>query len=657
MMFEWSTPSYLSWNFTGHGPRFFPITKFEIDIRKNYIFHLHTTTSKFSSIYKNNKRQLTIRRDPMDHDADDRYILKTKFHQNRTFLIHAQILNNHYEIIGTPYDENLHWKLHGYFQHDQFNGSLLISNTDWWLSSKLDFNSSLLISTGSYAQILPTSEPQIAFEFLLRSRFHIAFQYAGLYSLKVFKFFHNSSNMNVFLSSKPFNETTHNIVFELNNLVKQNWILQLNDNNRFYLYNDNNEFVFNGSINDFTFQHTVGMKKNIFFIDEDNVKYQTNNFGIIISNLAADATKSIHLYNNKTNETLTINYYKIGRFSQDNYNIQTPIYDINLLYKPTGDDNRTLKIFFELLPLQMSSFSFVRGRTFRIGYETEQKQLILSGNLAFTIEDIYQKQIILMDERWKLIYGLERRDRLFIKWNLKIDTNKKTLQGQMNIQDPNNEMSIPISSTINGYLKDTILIVTTNTVYSSSETSPKPIILEFHVDQRFLTQQYVLIKLIHEASKTNLSLSIDHYPKRKLLIRLKPNYLSHKKTFVHLYANTTASELNLVLILANLVNYNLTLPKSYPETGLLHSSLFIDNEEYFDGRFETATLKLRSKKYLCHVKLNQFLLEKKSPEQILASIYSRWIERNSTTGLITIFSKKDFKRVCCNRKNFIEIFL
>ncbi|CAF3808410.1 unnamed protein product, partial [Rotaria socialis] len=84
---------------------------------------------------------------------------------------------------------------------------------------------------------------------------------------------------------------------------------------------------------------------------------------------------------------------------------------------------------------------------------------------------------------------------------------------------------------------------------------------------------------------------------------------------------------------------------SYPETGLLHSSLFIDNEEYFDGRLETATLKLRSKKYSCHIKLNQLLLKKQSSEQILASIFTRWIERNSTTALITLFNEKNVKRV------------
>ncbi|CAF2481225.1 unnamed protein product [Rotaria sp. Silwood2] len=476
MMFEWSTFSYLSWNYTGHGRRIIPITKFEIDIRTKYIFHLHTSTFKYSSIYNNKKRQLVIRREPIAEDADDRYIFKMKFHSNRTFLIHLQVLNNHYELIGDPFDENFHWKLHGYFQRDRFNGSLSVSNNDWWLSSKLNFNSSFYISTGRYVQLISTSDPQIAFEFLLKSRLHFAFQYS------------------------------------------------------------------------------------------------------------------------------------------------------------------------ELLPLQMSSFNFVRGRSFRIGYQTKQKELILSGNLAFTIEDIYKKQIIIMNERWKLIYGNKKRDKIYIKWNLRIDLNNKTLQGQINIQDPNDEMSIPVYSDINGHLKDMMIVTTMRTIYSSSDNSPKPIILELSIDQRILTQQYFSIKLIHEPSKTNLSLTIDHHPRRKLHIRLKPNRFSNEKTFMHLYANTTESQLKLLLILANLINFNLTLPKSYPETGLLHSSLFIENEEYFDGRLDTTALILRSKKYTCNIKLDQLILQKKSPEQILASIYSRWIERNSTTALITIFSKTDFKR-------------
>ncbi|CAF3945221.1 unnamed protein product, partial [Rotaria sp. Silwood1] len=89
-------------------------------------------------------------------------------------------------------------------------------------------------------------------------------------------------------------------------------------------------------------------------------------------------------------------------------------------------------------------------------------------------------------------------------------------------------------------------------------------------------QQYFSIKLIHEPSKTNLSLIIDNYPRRKLHIRLKPNNFLNEKTFIHLYANTTESQLKLFLILFNLINFNLTLPKSYPETGLLHSALFVD---------------------------------------------------------------------------------
>jgi len=295
----------------------------------------------------------------------------------------------------------------------------------------------------------------------------------------------------------------------------------------------------------------------------------------------------------------------------------------------------------EFLPLQMSSFTLVRGRTFRIGYETKAKQCILSGNLAFGIEDIDNKQILNMNERWKLIYGIEKRDKIYFKWNMKIDLDKKSLQGRVNIQDPNEEMSIPIYSDINAQLTDMILMTNIRTVYSSS----KSIIVQLDIDQRIITQQYISLKLIHELSKTNLSFTIDHYPQRKLLIRLKPNNNSHEKTFLHLYANTTKSQLKLLLILANQIHVNLTLPKSYPETGLLHSSLFIENEEYFDGRLDTTAFKFRSKDYLLNISLNQLILQKRFNQQLLASIFSRWIERNSSTALITVFSQTDFKRV------------
>jgi hypothetical protein len=102
MMFEWLPHSYLSWNYTGNGPTIFPITKFEIDIRTKYIFHFHTSTFKYSSIYNNKKRQLIIRREPIAEDADDHFELKIKYHYNQTFVIHLQVINNHYEIIGYP---------------------------------------------------------------------------------------------------------------------------------------------------------------------------------------------------------------------------------------------------------------------------------------------------------------------------------------------------------------------------------------------------------------------------------------------------------------------------------------------------------------------------------------------------------------------------
>ena len=644
MTLQWSKGSYLSWKYEGHRRRIIPVTNFEIDIRTKYIFRFHTRTLKYSSIYDNNERQLIIRREPIAEDADDRYILKIKFYDNQTFLIHLQVINNHYVLIGEPDNENFSWKLHGYFQRDQFNGSLSIFNNDWWLSSKFNFNSSLYISTGRYVQLNPTLDPQIAFEILLKYRLHFAFQYSGLYSLIALKIFHNSSNINLYFSSKSINKTQFDIVFQLNNLINQSWIFNIK-NEHFTLYNHNYEFIFNGSLQDFSFQHSINNKTNKFFINKNTIQFQANNFGLIISNLSTDTTRYIHLYHRLTKENLTINYYKYGRFFKDDYTIQTPIYDISLIYHPTDNKNRFVKIILELLPLQMSSFNFVRGRSFRIGYQTEQKRLILSGNIAFTIEDIYNRHIIIMNERWKLIYGMEKRNRIYLKWDMKVDLNKRTLRGRMSLQDPNNDMSTPIYSDIHGHLDDKMIETTILTSYSSSKNSQKLIQLQLNVNKRILNQQYITLKLIHNYSNTNLCLKIVHYPKRKLHIYLKPNHFSREKTFIHLYGNTTRSQLNLILIFANLIDFNLKLPKSYPDNGLLHSSLFIQNEEYFDGRLDTKALRFRSKEYTGHIKLNQFILKKKIHKQILASIFTRWFERNSSTVVITIFNKIDFKRV------------
>jgi hypothetical protein len=642
MIFEWSTRSYLSWNYTGHARILFPLRKFEIDIRTKYLFRLHTSTFKYSSIYNPKNRQLTIRREPISVDADDRYVFKMKFYHNQTFLIHLQVINNHYEIIGNPSNENFYWQFHGYFHKDPFNGSLILSNSDWLLSSKFDFNSSLYISTGQYVQFISTLDHQIALEIQLKSHLHFVFQYSGLRSLIALKCFHNSSNIDLYFSLKSINETMFNLDFQFNNQINQSWILELSDK-RFYLSNHNSEFIFNGSLQDFSFEHVIDNQKNQFFINENSIGFLTNETHFILSNLSSDTSKYVYLHHQPSKQNLTINYYKTGRFFMENFNIQTPIYDINAIYYPNDDENRYVKVLFEFLPLQMSSFSLVRGRTFRIGYETKQKQCILTGNLAFGLEDIDRKDILIMNERWKFHYGIERHEKIYIKWNIKINLKQKSLQGQMNIQDPNEIISIPIYSTINAYLKDMIFITDIRTIYSSSE---KPILVQLNIDQRLLTQQYISVKLIHESSKTNLSFIIDHYPQRKFLIRLKPNHSPDEKTLVHLYANTTESQLKLLFILANEIHLNLTLPKSYPETGLLHSSLFIENEEFFDGRLDETALKIRTKEYLLNISLNEIILQKRfDRKMILASIVARWIERNSSTALIHIFSQANFQRV------------
>ena len=647
MIVEWTKHSYLSWNYTGQSRIPIPLRKVQIDLRRNYAFRFDTTTFEYSFTYDHDGRQLMVRREPLAEDADDRLILKIQSYPNATFLLDLQVINNHYQLIGEPSANQSSWFLHGHLRKDRFNGSMIFSDFDWFLSSKFDFNSSLLISTGRYVQFIPTSKPQIALEILLRSRWHFLFQYAGLRSLIVGKLANYSSNFNLYFLSQSINETFYHLQFQLNELIEQNWTLEIRHDGRYSCSDHRGEFRFNGSLDDFVFRHTVDEQTNELLINEHLVEFSTKNFHFLLANLSSETTKYLHLSHQPSKQNLTIQYYKSGRFARENLNIQTPIYDIQILYSlPSIDDQqRYVKIIFEFLPLQMSAFNLVRGRTFRIGYESERTRRILSGNLALGIEDIDNKDVFTMNERWKFIYGYERNERIYMKWNLRVDLKEKVLRGRVNIDDPNGEMSTPISSDIHARLEDLMLIADIRTIYSSSEETMKPIILQLNIDQRFLTQQFVALKLIHELSQTNLSFTLDRYPQRRFLIRLKPNDFPIEKTFVHLYANTTESQLKLLLILADLIHLNLTLPKSYPETGILHSSIIIHDEEYFHGRLDPHALKLRSKDYLFNLSLTELILEKRSRQEILASIIARWLDKNSSTGLVTIFTQTDFQRV------------
>ena len=643
-MYEWSRDSYVSWNYTGHGRTIFPIRKFELDARTNYLFRLHTTTFKYTSMYNFEKRQLIVRRTPLAENADDRFEFKSRYFTNRTFLFHLQVINNHYEIIGQPEPEEFSWQLHGYFRRDPLNGSLVISPSDWWFSSRVDINSSLYISTGRYVQLLPHQDPQLAVEVLLKKRFHVAFQYAGLQSLVALKVVHHSSNIDFVFSSKAINETLFNLRCQINDLINQSWILIVQDE-RYQLYDHQGEFSFNGSLKDLSFQHTLDDRRNILIYNEDSIELMTNEFGFLLSNRSSETSRYIHVYHRKQKQNLTIQYFSSGQFSFNNLSVQTPIYDISLTYYPTDEEHRYVKVILEFLPLQMSAFSLVRGRSFRIGYQTRSKQWMLSGNLAFSIEDFDRRQIITMDERWKLSYGLEKREKIYLKWNVRINSVIKSFQGRVTIQDPNDELSTPVYSEVQGHITDPMIIVTLRTSYSPSENQSQYILLRFNIDQRMLRQQYIAVNLIHESSATNLSFTIDRYPQRRLRITLKPNGSVEPKTLLHLYANTTESQLKLLLLFAEFIHINLTLPKSYPPTGVLHSALFMNDEEYYDGYLETSALHLRTKDHYLNISMGRLSLQERSTGQLVASIVARWIDRNSSTALITFLQPKDFSRV------------
>ena len=645
MMCEWTSNSYVSWNYTGHGRMPLSLRKLEFDTRTKYLFRLHTTTFKYTSILNLNKGQLILRREPVADGADDRYELKVRLHSNRTFLTHLQVIDNHYHIIADPCQEDLCWQLHGLLRHDPFNGSLMLSHRDGGFSSKLDFNGSLYVNTGHFVQILAHDHPQLALEILLRDRVHLAFQYAGWRSLMAVNFSHTSSNTHVFLSSASIDQKRFLLHVRLNDALNQSWTLDTDDE-RFSLHEHDDEFVCNISLKQFVFRHSFENRHTEFLVDENAIHLITEQFGFILSNRSTDdATRSLHVYDRKSQQNLTVEYYRSGRFLFERNNIETPIYDIQAIYYPNTSESNSVKVLLEFLPLQMSAFSLVRGRSFRVGYETTSKQLVLAGNLAFGLDDLSDTQRISMNERWKLIYGLERHEKLYLKWNVNIDRERKSFRGRMIVEDPNDDHSIPLSSDIAGQLHDGMLRTTMTTVYSASENRSKSLVVHADVDSRLMTQQFVSVRLIHESSKTNLSVTIDHVPQRKLHLSLKPNAASHERTLVHLCANRTESHLKLLLILVDLIHLNLSLPRAHPEAGQLYSSLFLSDDEYFYGSFDDKTLKLRFKEYLWNVSFGQMTFEERANGKILASAFARWTEGNSSSALVTLFTQRDLQRV------------
>jgi len=640
MIFEWSTRSYFSWNYTNNARIVLPIQKFEIDTRTNYILHFHTTAFQYSSIYNRQKRQLTLRRLPFDEHSDDIIRLKIRFHLNQTLTTHLQVINNHYRIFAYPNDRKTFWLINGTFRYDHFQAFLNISRNDWLLSSMFQFNSTFHIATGRYVQFLPTNNSQFALEIFLKSRFHSLFQYSGLHSLIGLKFFHNSSNIDLSFSSQSINSTSYQLNFQLNQQINQTWILKI-ENNRFDLSNDNLEFQFNGSFNHLSFLHSIQHQKTYFFFDGNTILFTTDTFGMILSNLSSESRKDLEFFHKTSNQNLTIHYYKYGEFRRKNFNIQTPIYDIEIVYYLDTNENRFVRFIFEFIPLQMSSFSFVRGRTFRIGYQTKHKQCFLEGNLAFGLDDIDNKDLLTMTERWKLVYGFERYQRLFIKWNLKIDLQRKIARGNVQILDPNGQMSKSISTDIDTQLNDMMFLVNIRTSYGSS----KPILVQLNIDRNLFTRQYIVFNLSHDYSRTNLSLTIDRYPQRKLLVRYKSNQSSNERTLFHFYGNTTNSQLKLFVELQEFIHWNLSLPISYPESGILQSTFVVDNNEYFYGQFDPSILKLRFREYAVNISLNQLIVQTRSDEQILAAISLRNLHANSSANLITFFSQTNFPKV------------
>jgi hypothetical protein len=422
MKFEWAKSSYVSWIYTGQARKLFPIRKFEYDTRTTkFSVCLHTTTYEYASIYHRDKYQWTIRRIPLLVNADDRFEFKSRYYTNRTFLVQLRIIDNRFRIIGHPIDE-YSWHLQGYFRHDHFNGTLVLSPVASFFSLKCHIGSSFHLFTGQYVQLIPHTDPQLAVEIFWNNYFHLAIQYAGLESLIAMKFIVPSSNIHYQCSLNAINETFFRIHIQFNTFISQNWTLKI-DNEHFYLYrHDYNAYTWHVSVKDFTFEHRLNRRRTSITYNNDTIEFLADQFGFVIGNRSTDTSRYIHIYHRISKQNLTIYYYKAGRFSFDNDNIQTPIYDITMIYYPVDDHRRYVKILVELLPLQMSAFNLVRGRSFRFGYQTQYKQLILAGNLAFGLDDFDRRTHITMNERWKLSYGYARNERIYLTWNMHIDS-------------------------------------------------------------------------------------------------------------------------------------------------------------------------------------------------------------------------------------------
>ena len=152
--------------------------------RERIIFFVFTPRLiNFRHIITLKSKQFTFRQMPVAEGADDCLDLRARLFHNQTFFFHLQAINNHYRIIASPTGDDFAWALHGYFRHDPFNGSFVVTRSDWWFSSRLNFNSSLLVSTGSFVQLIPRAEPQFALEILWKNESQFAVQYAGWQAL------------------------------------------------------------------------------------------------------------------------------------------------------------------------------------------------------------------------------------------------------------------------------------------------------------------------------------------------------------------------------------------------------------------------------------------------------------------------------------------
>lgn len=467
-----------------------PLRKFEIDFRRKLSIRLNT--KRFSNSLNLNwpKKHFLIRRFPSDRLSDEKYELKIRENSASNFSIDVRILSNFYKILVEPEEkvENT-WKISGVAVRDRFTGSLKLNSFDLDLSMKIDLNHSVKIEFGRFVEIFPPEKSQIGARFRYKNSTDLGFQFGNAQSQIGFVLKFLQSDFDFFFVKKRRDENSSFIEFRFNSIVEQRYIFS-SDGQIFRFFDLQQNFCANFSTRNFSLFHRTENLQSRIFLDENFFRIDLDSFLFVVSNRPDESTRQIEFFDKKTKKNVTISFYKTGKFSFEPESLQTPIVELSLFFRPNDEPNRFVRLFLELFPLRMSTFSFVRGRTLSIGAQTFLRQVFLEADLAFGLDDISSTNRIRLNEPWKIFYGYQRQQKFYIKPDILIDRDKQTVQGFIDVNDPFEENPIRISTELGASWDEHDFFGQLRTDYFSSvETSSS---IDHNGETFHLTEQTLL---------------------------------------------------------------------------------------------------------------------------------------------------------------------